>query len=135
MSQAAIGKKARRSRSIVPEPPSVEKESGTRNVTGLVAAAFTPAEVSIGVVENGWVTGAITREDHMTPANPQCYRRDDLRTAFQYADEHDLLDPSIWELPGRIQVRVRIVLGEATNVKISTPLDWEIAQRVILPRI
>ena len=39
MSQAAIGKKARRSRSIVPALPSVEKESNTSDVTGPVAGA------------------------------------------------------------------------------------------------
>ena len=35
----------------------------------------------------------------------------------------------------RLGVKVYAVKGEETNIKITSPLDWEMASKVIAPRL
>lgn len=62
---------------------------------------------------------------------PQVYRNDLLAQAVTYARAHQLEDPNPYELLAMLGRPVEAVSGDEYNIKITTGLDWEIAQRTL----
>ena len=99
------------------------------------AAAFMPTPIPVARHQDGFVIASIPRAEVMLPQAPQAYHREILERAYKYAHENGIEDQTTWELVLRLGIKVLAVPGEELNIKITTPLDWEIANRVIAPSI
>ena len=75
--------------------------------------------------EAGVVRGTLPRETIFLAQTPQAFRRDVLRDALARGDGSDATDEAT--LAERAGHTVRLVEGEATNIKITTPEDLELA--------
>jgi 2-C-methyl-D-erythritol 4-phosphate cytidylyltransferase len=99
------------------------------------AVAAAPTELSVAAVRDGWVESVLHRTKCHIGQTPQAMRRDILLRALDHAAEHRISDQSPWELVCAMGVPLRAVPSEPTNIKITTPLDWGIAQEVIAPQL
>jgi 2-C-methyl-D-erythritol 4-phosphate cytidylyltransferase len=99
------------------------------------AIAFTPAVVPFARHQEGLLTSTIPSREAIVPQSPQAFHRDILERGYQNALENGIEDQTTWELVLRLGVNVFAVKGEETNIKITTPLDWEIANKVIAPMV
>jgi len=99
------------------------------------AIAFTPAVIPFARRQEGWLTSSVPSREAIVPQSPQAFRRDILERGYQNALEKGIEDQTTLELVMRLGVRVYAVKGEETNIKITSPLDWEIASKVIAPRL
>ncbi len=99
------------------------------------AVAFIPTPIPLARHRDGLVTASIARSEVMLPQAPQAFYREILEQAYQKALKNGVEDQSTWELVLRLGMKVLAVPGEELNIKITTPLDWEIANKVIAPSI
>lgn len=98
-----------------------------------VVAAFMPASIPLARYKDGFVISSIPSHEAMVPQAPQAFHRDILERAYQNAFKNGIEDQTTLELVLRLGVKVFVVEGEETNIKITSPLDWEIANKVIAP--
>lgn len=98
-----------------------------------VAAAFVPVSIPLARYKDGFVISSIPSHEAMVPQAPQAFHRDILERAYQNAFKNGIEDQTTLELVLRLGVKVFVVEGEETNIKITSPLDWEIANKVIAP--
>ncbi len=78
---------------------------------------------TVKMAEDGWVQSTVLRDRIWLVQTPQVFRRDFLEEAFRQATLHawDATDDA--SLVERLGVRVAIVDGEKSNIKITTPDD------------
>lgn len=94
-----------------------------------------PISETVKRLADGRVTGTVTRDDLALAQTPQGFHRDTLLDAWRRRPpEH----PSTWTdeagLLEELGVPVRVVEGEADNVKITVAADLERAQRTLEAR-
>lgn len=99
------------------------------------AAAFTSTSIPVALYHGGFVTAAIPVSEVMLPQVPQAFQSEILERAYQNAIKDGVEVQTTLELVLRLGVKVLVVPGEESNIKITTPLDWEIASKVIAPSI
>ena len=99
------------------------------------AITFTPALIPFARLKGGFVTSPVPSHKAMIPQSPQAFHRDILEQGYKNAFESGIEDQTTWELILRLGVRMLAVEGEETNIKITSPLDWEIARKVIAPLV
>ncbi len=97
------------------------------------AGAFLPATVPVGLLEKGVVANYWDRHQARVFQAPQAYRRDVLLDAQRKAASIQF--QSTAQMVIQAGYVLHAVSGEAENIKITTPLDWQIAQRVIAPQL
>src|SRR5436190_10159750 len=103
-------------------------------ISRTIAAAFADGAAIAGLAardtvkqsDDGRVRATLRRESIFLAQTPQAFRRDVLREALALAV--DATDEA--ELAERAGHAVRIVEGEATNIKITTPEDLIIAEAI-----
>ena len=80
-----------------------------------------------GPIDNRYVHETIPRETIYLAQTPQAFRRDVLRDALALAESGlDVTDEAT--LAERSGHRVRLVTGEATNIKVTTSADLQVAE-------
>ncbi len=97
------------------------------------AAAFLAPQKPCGRCRDGVVTEGIPSRSIGFHQNPQAYRRDILVDAFDRTRDDDVELQTTWQLVVRSGVPVRAIPGDERNIKITTPFDWEVADKVIAP--
>ncbi len=95
--------------------------------------AFINSSLPVFLSEKDFAISSIPKDKILIPQSPQAFRREILERAFEFADINNIEEQTLYELVLKIGVKVYAVMGEETNIKITTPLDWEIAKKVILP--
>jgi 2-C-methyl-D-erythritol 4-phosphate cytidylyltransferase len=85
-----------------------------------------PASDTIKEVEGGRVVGTPERARLWRAQTPQCFRLDLLRRAYELAPNLGATDDSA--LVERLGVAVSVVEGGPHNIKITTPLDFALAE-------
>lgn len=99
------------------------------------AIAFTPALIPFARRQDGFLVSPVPSRQAIVPQSPQAFHRDILERGYQNALENGIEDQTTWEIILRLGVKVFVVEGEETNIKITSPLDWEIANKVIAPLV
>ena len=94
------------------------------------AIAASPARDTVKQAEHGLIRATLPRDAIFLAQTPQAFRRDVLRDAL--TSTADATDEA--ELAERAGHAVRLVEGEATNIKITTPEDLAIAEAIALER-
>jgi len=97
------------------------------------AAPFVPTLIPAARYQNGFVTESVPASEAMLPQAPQAFHRKILARAYQDALKNGVEEQTTLELVLRLGIKVLAVPGEELNIKITNPLDWEIANKVILP--
>lgn len=99
------------------------------------AVACIPSQIPVSWYNEGFITESIPRSQIRLTQSPQAFHRDILDKAYRNALETGIEDQTTWELVVRLGIPVKAVEGEEQNIKITTPFDWEIANKVIAPSI
>jgi 2-C-methyl-D-erythritol 4-phosphate cytidylyltransferase len=100
--------------------------------SGLLAAI--PVKDTIKVVENNLVTDTPNRSQLWAAQTPQGFAVKELRNAHAIAQSQGWEVTDDAALYEKINLPVQIVLGEETNLKITTPQDLAIAEFILNQR-
>jgi 2-C-methyl-D-erythritol 4-phosphate cytidylyltransferase / 2-C-methyl-D-erythritol 2,4-cyclodiphosphate synthase len=82
--------------------------------------------------DDGWVVETVSRTSLWQAQTPQAARRDLLEQAFRQNGEADVTDEA--SLLERAAIPVRLVAGEAGNLKITRPEDLALAESLLQRR-
>lgn len=99
------------------------------------AVACRPLKVPIACIEDGFSTRSIRPSKGGMFETPLAFHREVLERAFRYARENGIDDDPLSDLVVRTGTPMRTVTDTEWNIKITTPLDWEIATKVIAPML
>lgn len=99
------------------------------------ALVAVPAKDTIKMVENGIITATPPRETLWLAQTPQAFRYGIIRAAHEVADAERFLGTDDAMLVERLGRRVRIVVGDYRNVKITTPEDMVLAEAFLKERL
>lgn len=81
--------------------------------------------------ESGFISSTLKRDDLFLAQTPQVFRFDILREAFERAEKDGYQGTDDSALVERIGGKVRIVPGDAVNIKITTPEDMIRAEEYV----
>ena len=95
------------------------------------AGAFLDPTVPVGYSENGIVRHHWDRHHARIFQAPQAYKRDILNQARTISGEQEFQSTAQMVLSAGFSLIE--IPGEVENIKITTPFDWMVAQRVIAP--
>lgn len=94
-------------------------------------AAIAAVPVTDSVKEasrDGWISSERPRQGLWLAQTPQCFRRETLREAYRQAEEDGLEATDDASLVLRLGTPIRIVPGDASNLKITYPEDLRLAE-------
>jgi 2-C-methyl-D-erythritol 4-phosphate cytidylyltransferase len=106
-------------------PQEIDRVVSEAERTGAAILAQ-PAFDTIKEVEGGRVVGTPERARLWRAQTPQCFRLDILRRAYELAPNLEATDDSA--LVERLGIIVSVVEGGPHNIKITTPLDFALAE-------
>ncbi len=92
------------------------------------AAAAVPVADTVRRAEGGWFDELVDRQNLYRMQTPQGFRRDWIEEAHRKALQDAVTATDDVALVRRLGHPVRLVEGDARNIKITTPADWELAQ-------
>lgn len=84
--------------------------------------------------DGGFIDETIPRHGLWTAQTPQAFRYDLLKMAFERADHNGFYGSDEAMLFERLAHKVRIVMGEKENIKITTGDDLSFAESILLRR-
>jgi len=90
-----------------------------------------PAQDSLKKVSNGKVVGTIDRESIWLAQTPQVFKRELVLQAYQQAWQEHFFSTDDSALVERLGYPIQVVMGDYTNIKITTPDDLELAKFLI----
>jgi 2-C-methyl-D-erythritol 4-phosphate cytidylyltransferase/2-C-methyl-D-erythritol 2,4-cyclodiphosphate synthase len=95
--------------------------------------AIVPALPIYDTIKKGdeWVERTISREGLYTVQTPQVFRAELIKEAHRKAYEDGYVGTDDASLVERMGIKVRMIRGEKTNIKITDPEDLEIAERLM----
>lgn len=92
------------------------------------AAAFLPPEVPVAKIQSGWVTEYFSAGEVGIFQAPQAFERTRLQEIMLQASTSSITKQSTAQLWLDAGCPLRVVPGEKTNIKLTTPEDWIMAQ-------
>ncbi len=102
---------------------------------GAAIPGLEPKETIKQVDRNGFVQQTYKRSSLISVQTPQAFRRELLIEAYEAARMDNISvtdDASVVEYAG---YPVKVIPGEEDNIKITTPRDWELAEKIAAQRI
>lgn len=94
------------------------------------ALAYTPSPIPIVTHDGEWLVNAMDKKKFYLPQSPQAYTREVLERIHRYIDEQGIEMQTTYEIAFQMGIRIRPVRGEERNIKITSPMDWEIAKQI-----
>ncbi len=98
---------------------------------GAAIPVVSPKDTIKQLSKNNTVLSTLNRSELGAAQTPQGFRREVIMNAYQFAHVHSLVttdDSSVVELSGGI---VHTIDGEENNIKITTQLDFVLAQTIV----
>ncbi len=108
----------------------LEKVITAAQETGAAIPAL-PIPETVKEVRDFKVVRTVDRSFLWQIQTPQCFRYDLLKKAFQNSQREGLIGTDESMLVERIGVTVRVVEGDRRNIKITTPNDFALAERLL----
>ena len=116
-------------------PDVIERSLAAAAETG-ASVPGVPVKDTIKIADaNGLVAGTPERSSLWAVQTPQAFRVDLLVEAHRRADAEGFLGTDDAMLVERLGVRVKIAEGDYTNLKVTTPDDLEVAERLLSRRM
>lgn len=94
------------------------------------AVAFSRPSIPVLLSNGEWLHGTLGRDEYLLPQSPQAFQREALEKIFDFLNARDLEFQTTHEAAVRAKVNVRLVRGEKTNIKITTPQDLLLARAI-----
>lgn len=115
---------------------------GQKEITESIKAAKEYGAAAVGVKvkdtlkssENGFITGTIDREKTYQIQTPQVFKKDVIKAAHDRAIEMGLTFTDDCGAVENIGHRIKIIDGSYDNIKLTTPEDIEIAEKILKKR-
>jgi len=95
------------------------------------AVPFIAPHHPVALAEDGWIVRSFEKDQVLLPQSPQGFQRELLERACEAAKANGNQRQGTWQLLQDAGIPIRAVPGEERNIKITTPLDWEIARCVV----
>ena len=99
------------------------------------AAACRTMTVPTAIIENGFAKSSVPPSRGRFFETPHAYQRSILEKTFRYVRENAVADEPLCDLVMSLGTPIRVVADTEWNFKITTPLDWEIAVKVVGPML
>jgi 2-C-methyl-D-erythritol 4-phosphate cytidylyltransferase len=116
-------------------PDVIERSLAAAAETG-ASVPGVPVKDTIKIADaNGLVAGTPERSSLWAVQTPQAFRVDLLLEAHRRAEAEGFLGTDDAMLVERLGVRVKIAEGDYTNLKVTTPDDLEVAERLLSRRM
>jgi len=113
----------------------VDSETITQTVNGAIDSgaciAAVPSKDTIKTVKDGYVIQTLKRDSTWMIQTPQAFKSEVIKNAHQKAKEDGFLGTDEAMLVERIGAKVKIVMGNYNNFKITTPEDLINAKEVV----
>lgn len=90
-----------------------------------------PVKDTIKEVQDGLITDTPDRRRLFIAQTPQIFRKKVYFEGVNFAREHDLDFTDDCQMAEAVGVRVALTLSDYTNIKITTPEDMLIAERML----
>jgi len=98
------------------------------------AAPAVPVKDTIKVGENGIITETLDRSSLAAMQTPQAFDADIIKGALTLANESETVYTDDCAAVEALGVKVRLTQGSEENIKITTPLDVEMAKAILAKR-
>jgi 2-C-methyl-D-erythritol 4-phosphate cytidylyltransferase len=92
------------------------------------ALVAVPVKDTVKIAEDGVISGTPQRDTLWLAQTPQAFRYGIIRNAYEQADVEGFLGTDDSSLVERLGGKVRIVMGDYRNIKITTPEDLLLAE-------
>ena len=115
-------------------PPEVITKAILKAAKFGAAAPAIPVKDTIKVSESGAIDATPPRETLFAVQTPQVFDADLLRGALQNAEEHGLALTDDCSAVEALGMSVQLTEGSEENIKITTPLDLELAETIVARR-
>ena len=97
------------------------------------ALATSSTRVPVARVVDGFVEASIDRAVSYLGETPQAFSREVLARCLRHASDRGLAGHSPWELVAELGLPMRAITHDTPNPKITSELDWAIAEKVLAP--
>ncbi len=104
-----------------------------RAILSGAASSFCPSNLPLGLLENETVSQYHPKEISVLSRTPQVFRREILKKALGKTLEEGKEFQSLGQVVVNAGYKIEAIYTEPFDIKITTPLDWEIAEKVIAP--
>lgn len=91
------------------------------------AGAFLDPEVPVARLRDGQVETVLLRDEVGVFQSPQAFSRGAMQRMLLHAQEHGSKPQSTMQLAVAAGIAVTAVPGDKHNIKLTTPLDWQVA--------
>jgi 2-C-methyl-D-erythritol 4-phosphate cytidylyltransferase len=91
------------------------------------AGAFADPEVPVARLRDGKVEAVLLRHEAGVFQSPQAFSREAMRKLLAHAQERGYRPQSTLQLAIDAGLAVAAVAGEKHNIKLTTPMDWQVA--------
>ncbi len=95
------------------------------------AAIGVPVKDTIKIAEDSWLCSTPDRKTLFSVQTPQGFRKDLIRRAFEKAEEENFYGTDEASLLERLNQKVYIVMGDYSNIKITTIEDLAVAEALL----
>ncbi|MCK5534798.1 2-C-methyl-D-erythritol 4-phosphate cytidylyltransferase [bacterium] len=93
-----------------------------------------PVKETIKTVKNKWVKSTLKREDLWSIQTPQVFKQDLIKKAYLKAEREKIYANDDAQLVENLGKKIRLVLSNYENIKITTPHDLIIAEEILKRR-
>ncbi|MEW6102518.1 MAG: 2-C-methyl-D-erythritol 4-phosphate cytidylyltransferase [bacterium] len=90
-----------------------------------------PSKATVKMVKDGWVLNTLNRENLWLIQTPQGFKKEIILSSYKKAYESGFYGTDCASLVEKAGFKVKIVLGDERNIKITTPFDLELAKVII----
>ena len=99
------------------------------------ATAAIPVSDTLKSVSGTKITGSISRKDVWRIQTPQCFNLKILQEGLHKAKQDGFIATDESSLVERINKEVKVVAGDETNIKITTPADMKLAEAIAAQKL
>lgn len=98
------------------------------------AAVGVPCKDTLKSVEDGFISGTVDRAKTYAIQTPQAFKKDIIISAYKRAENENITATDDCALVERYGGRIKIVEGKYENIKLTTPDDIVVAERILEKR-
>ncbi len=104
------------------------------SVFGAATAGLPVRDTVKEVDRKGFVARTVPREDLWLTQTPQAFRREWILAAYERAATDEFYGTDDASLVERMGISVRMIPGDADNIKVTTPEDLERGEKIVCGR-
>lgn len=112
----------------------IERVVAETSIFGAATAGLPVRDTVKEVDRKGCVARTVPREDLWLTQTPQAFRRELILAAYERAAADEFYGTDDASLVERMGIPVRMIRGDADNIKVTTPEDLERGEKIVCGR-